>query len=46
MDQKDDFSPVYFIFKAVGILLIKAAPPKVFFILCSKVGMVDIYAPA
>ena len=32
--------------KELTDLLTKAASPKVFFILCSKLGMVDIYAPA
>jgi len=41
MNQESDFSAVYFIFKAV----IEATSPTVFSILCSKPGMIDIYAP-
>jgi len=32
--------------KQLADLLTKAASSKVFFVLCSKLGMVDIYAPA
>jgi len=46
MDQKGDFSPVYSIFKTFGRALTKTASSKVFSVLCSKLGMIDIYAPA
>jgi len=32
--------------KQLKDLLIKAASPHMFFNLCSKLGMIDIYAPA
>jgi len=32
--------------KQLTDLLTKAASPKVFFILCSKLGMIDMYVPA
>ena len=38
-------SPVYTIIKTTDDLLTKAASPKVFSIICSKLGMIDIYTP-
>jgi len=45
MNQKGGFSLISPSSKKLADLLTKAAP-KVFFVLYSKLGMVDIYAPA
>ena len=45
-DQTGDFSPVYSIFKTVDRSAYQSSFTKVFSILCSKLGIVDIYTSA